>query len=395
MDSVDAAAIGHGGKGETERSRVTAAFSLPAVDGDDPRPKYLQARDILVNAIRARKLSPGAKLPSTQAISAQIKISLITAHRALNELVEHGFVRREVGRGTFVCENVHLPRNQRKLSIALMLGRSINLDDYYHSTIISSLRRAAERDAGRIEFFFQDRYELHARADSLVGAICIHPPLDAQLEVEQLARQYPVVLLGGSFPGSRLPRIDCDNFAGARLAVQHLLQQGHRRVLVIAGPLSLSNSQDRVDGARAELTEANVQLADEDFIVSRDAVVLESSAVAHLARRLKGPNRPTAVVAGGFYLALGTMQAIHNAGLSIPKDISLVGFDDPVSAALLNPPLTTVRQPLEDMARRAYEVIFRAMNQGANGMSFDRLPAELVVRESTSPMGPDSTRPRP
>ncbi|MBN2445981.1 MAG: GntR family transcriptional regulator, partial [Phycisphaerae bacterium] len=216
---MDAAAIGHNHERGPARDDVAAAFSLPAVDGDDPRPKYVQARDILVNAIRSNHLRAGAKLPSTQEISEQIKISLITAHRALQELVEHGFLRREVGRGTFVREDVQVEGKQRRLSIALMLGRSINLEDYYHSTIIASLRRVAEADVPRVEFFFQDRYELHARGNSSVGAICIHPPLEAQADVEKLARQHPVVLLGGSFPGGRLPRVDCDNFAGARKAV--------------------------------------------------------------------------------------------------------------------------------------------------------------------------------
>ncbi|MBN2445774.1 MAG: substrate-binding domain-containing protein, partial [Phycisphaerae bacterium] len=164
------------------------------------------------------------------------------------------------------------------------------------------------------------------------------------------------------------------------------LTLGHRRFMLISGPLSLSNSQDRVDGVRAELTDAGVQIADEDFIISRDAVVIEPGAAEQVARRLRESDRPTAVIAGGFYLTLGAMQAIHKAELSIPRDVSMVGFDDPVSAALLNPPLTTVRQPLEEMARRAYQVIFRAMNDGTNGMSFDRLPAELVVRDSTGPV---------
>lgn len=359
------------------------ALALRKVNGDDPTPKYVQARDILVEAIRSRTLPPGSKLPSTKEISTLVNISLITAHRALSELVETGLVRREVGRGTFVCDDVPADADQQPVSIALMLSRNVNLDDYYHSTIINSLRRAAERDAPRVEFLFQERYDLRNLGRRRVGGICIHPPLESQPEIERLAQRFPIVLLGGSFPGSRLPRVDCDNLDGARQAVRHLRDLGHRRFIIVSGPLSLSNSRDRADGARAELTDAGIEIADSDLIVSRDSVVLDADSAARLQQRLSGPERATAVVCGGYYLALGAMQTMRQAGLDIPRDVSIVGFDDPVSAPLLNPPLTTVRQPLEEMARRAYDVIIQSMRDGSNGMSFARLATQLIVREST------------
>jgi GntR family transcriptional regulator of arabinose operon len=366
-------------------------WTLRKVNGDDPTPKYVQARNILVEAIRSRAMPPGSKLPSTKEISALVNISLITAHRALSELVDTGLVRREVGRGTFVCEAPAAGAAQQPISIALMLSRSVNLDDYYHSTILNSLRRAAEQDAPQVEFLFQESYDLRNVGRRRIGGICIHPPLEAQGDVERLAQRHPIVLLGGSFPGSRLPRVDCDNFDGARQAVRHLLDLGHRRFAILSGPLSLSNSRDRADGARAELTDAGIQIPDANFIVSRDSVVLDSDSAARLQDRLTGPERVTAVVSGGYYLALGAMQTIRQTGLRIPQDVSIFGFDDPVSAPLLDPPLCTVRQPLEEMAQRAYDLICQAMRDGSNGVSFARLPTELIVRASAGPAPDRST----
>jgi GntR family transcriptional regulator of arabinose operon len=377
-------------QGERGRSAVVEAgrvqWALRPVDAGDPTPKYVQARDILVEAIRSGPLPPGSKLPSTKMISEMVNISLITAHRALSELVEDGLLRREVGRGTFVSERAASGAGEPSpLSIALILSRSVNLDDYYHSTILNGLRRAAEPDGAQVEFLFQERYDLRSIRRRRVAGICVHPPFEDQAEIEKLAQRYPLVLLGGSFPGSRLARVDCDNFDGARQATRHLLGLGHRRFVILSGPLSLSNSRDRADGARAELTDAGVALADAGFIVAHDSVVLDTAATVRLQEQLSGRQRCTAIVCGGYYLALGAMQIVRQMGLDIPRDVSIVGFDDPVSAPLLNPPLTTVRQPLEAMARRAYEVVKRAVRDGAAGMSFTRLPTELAVRGSTGP----------
>ncbi len=370
------------GKGAVDNG--SSCLVLRPVDDSDPTPKYLQARDLLVDAIRTRVLPPGSKLPSTKEISSLVNISLITAHRALSELARTGLVRREIGRGTFVSDDLENGERLATISIALMLQRDINLDDYYHSTIINSLRRAAEGDRGRVEFFFHDRYDLRDHGRAHLGAICIHPPVESQAEIERLGQQFPTVLLGGSFPATRLAKIDCDNFDGARQAVRHLLDLGHRRFIVLSGPLNLSNSCDRVDGAIAEMTSRGVRLADDELIVSRDAVTLDSDAQSRFTRRLTGPDRPTAVVAGGFYLALGAMQTARQAGLALPDDVSIVGFDDPVSAPLLSPPLTTVRQPLEAMAEQAYDVVCRAVREGGAGLAMSRLPTELVVRGSTA-----------
>ena len=104
-----------------------------------------------------------------------------------------------------------------------------------------------------------------------------------------------------------------------------------------------------------------------------------------LEQRLTEHDRPTAVVAGGFYLALAVMQVIRRLGLTIPRDVSVVGFDDPPSAPLLDPPLTTVRQPLEEMAARAYQFVRLALADHVVETLTCRLPAELIVRGSTGP----------
>lgn len=360
-------------------------MSLPQVDSNDPAPKYLQARDILIRAIQSKVILPGAKLPSTREISELVNISLITAHRALNELVNTGLVRREVGRGTFVRDEWEAELASQRVTIALMMDHRVNLDDYYHSNIIQALRRVAHEDSRQVDFYFHDRFESRDVTAGEMGVICVHPTSAVQSEVERLASRYPLCLLGGSFHGGRIPRVNCDNFEGARQAVRHLVELGHRRFIVLSGPMELSDSSERADGALAELTDQGVTLSDEDFMVSDDAVVLPDDMAARLRARLTGADRPTAIIAGGYYLALASMHAAAHANLKVPDDVSIVGFDDPVSAPLLNPPLTTVRQPLGQMAQQAYDFIMGAVRDGSRSMKFTRLPVELIVRGSTGP----------
>jgi DNA-binding LacI/PurR family transcriptional regulator len=362
-------------------------FVLTKVNIKDPTPKYLQTQRILIDAIRAGSLPPGCKLPSTKEISSLVDVSLITAHKALERMVESGWLRREVGRGTYVRDDVDIRRDGRPhVSIGIVLDRNVNLNDYYHSTIIEGLRREARADEYQVEFYFHDEFEMRgARKNGDTGAICIHPALEAQADVERFARHYPVVVLGGAFPNTEVATVDCDNFRGARQAVRHLIELGHQQFLVLSGPTNLSNARDRAAGAAMELAVHGIPLGDRDSFVSKDSVILDEDTKTRMERRLSDPDRPTAIVAGGFYLAMAAMQVVRRAGLSMPEEVSVVGFDDPASAPLLDPPLTTVRQPLQEMAAEAYRMVRDAIVTGSRPPRVVRLSAEMVVRGSTAP----------
>ena len=268
-----------------------------------------------------------------------------------------GWLRREVGRGTYVREDIDISGDNRQsvFHIGLLFHESehVNIDDYYHSTLINALRRAARQDIKRrVEFFFHEGFDLRHKATKNLGAICIHPAIESQLEVERLGQRHPVVVLGGTFPKTDLTCVDCDNDRGARAAIKHLVELGHRRIMVLSGPMNLSNARDRAGGALAELAAHGIRPDQRDLPTSCDSVLLDEQTRAHMQRRLTETDRPTAIFAGGFYLALAAIQAARQVGLDIPRDISVVGFDDPQSAPLLDPPLTTIRQPLTEMATR-------------------------------------------
>jgi len=362
-------------------------IKLRQVDHADPTPRYLQAQRILAEAISVGDLPAGSKLPSTKDISLLVNVSLITAHKALEGLADAGLLRREAGRGTFVRDDVHESMaHARQFVIGLALDVRANLNDFYHSSILNGLRLAARSDVEQVEFYFQDHLRVPQRRRAAAGGvICIHPPLEAEKQVARLASSVPTVVLGGSFSNVSVACIDCDNRGGAGEIVRYLHQLGHRRFLVICGPTNLSNSRDRAEGACDALRTLGIAPDAENLLVAGDSVIVDDDTQAALLRRLRARNRPTAIVAGGYFLALAAMHRVRQVGLSIPEDVSVVGFDDPEAAPLLHPPLTTVRQPLAQMADAAFRTLRELIVNGAVVPGTTTLSTQLIVRGTTGP----------
>jgi LacI family transcriptional regulator len=194
-----------------------------------------------------------------------------------------------------------------------------------------------------------------------------------------LARDDKVVLLDEDVPGVGLCRVFVENDFGALMATRHLIAAGHSDIAFIGGPPRLMSVRERLAGFKRALAEANLPAG---------AVFLQdySRAFGHAAAQaiLALPRRPTAIFASSDYLAIGVLGAFAQVGLSVPQDMSLIGFDDMPFADLMNPPLTTIRQPVPDMGRTAFQRLL-ALIQGEAAAPLTRLPVDLVLRQSVLP----------
>lgn len=184
--------------------------------------------------------------------------------------------------------------------------------------------------------------------------------------------------------------ISIDNVVGAQLATRHLVELGHRRIAFVSGSLGSVNRRERHRGF-AEAARAAGLSSDEattwtglDDYADLDAAGLGRAAAAELLA-LPPSTRPTAVLTMNDMAALGVCAGARDAGLTVGRDISVIGFDDMVVAELTTPALTTVRQPLDDMARAAFEHLQRGLSEGAGTGASLLVRPELVVRESTGP----------
>ncbi len=179
-----------------------------------------------------------------------------------------------------------------------------------------------------------------------------------------------------------VPFVGATNWTGGRTATRHLIELGHRRIAMICGPDAVLCCRARQDGYRAALSDAGLPVAP-DLLVEADLTREDGYAAA--AGLLARADRPTAIFASNDLQALGVYQAAREAGLRIPDDLSVVGFDDLPVVAWVDPPLTTVHQPLTEMAAAATELAL-ALGRGEHvpqlGME---IATTLTVRSSTAP----------
>ena len=227
-----------------------------------------------------------------------------------------------------------------------------------------------------------DQEELYRRivgGGNLDGVLVASAHMDDPLFPKLLEDGVPFVLVG-RHPDERVNYVDVDNVGGARMAVEHLIRLGHTRIATITGPASMAHGEDRLVGYRQAL-EAHHLPVDEKLIVEGDYT--EPSGSMGAQRLL--PASPTAIFAASDMMAIGALKALREAGLRVPDDIALIGFDDLRIATAVEPALTTVRQPIEHLGSMAVDLLLNLLASPSNGRaSVQRivLPTHLVVRDS-------------
>lgn len=190
-----------------------------------------------------------------------------------------------------------------------------------------------------------------------------------------------VVIDPVDLPGTDLISVGATNWAGGLSAAQHLIELGHRRIAMIGGPREMLCSQARIDGYRAALERAGIEV---DRELTRYGDFLHEGGFAAAKELLARPDRPTAIFAGSDLQAMGVYEAARQAGLKIPGDLSVVGFDDLPLCQWMSPPLTTVRQPLEEMGRIAARTLLQQLDGEPLVSPRIELATELRVRLSTA-----------
>ncbi|UOY00361.1 LacI family DNA-binding transcriptional regulator [Blastococcus sp. PRF04-17] len=177
------------------------------------------------------------------------------------------------------------------------------------------------------------------------------------------------------------PAVGVDQEEGARQATRHLLELGHRTVHHVAGPLDSQEARGRIDGWRSELARVG---APEPELLKGDWTPSSGYAAGRrLARRFRDGEDVTAAFLGNDQMALGLLAALHEEGIEVPRDVSVVGFDDLPEAPYFTPPLTTVRQDFAELGRRGVQLVLARLR--GEDLHPEAVPAPLVVRSSTGP----------
>ncbi len=287
-------------------------------------------------------------------------------------------------------------KRQKTETVGLVLG---DISNPYSTEIANAVREALSARGFNLFICISEHSakEDIAAFDSLVDhnvdgiIVATRSNMEGDQRLRSIVeRNVPVVVVGRDFHHELADSISADNFKGGFEATQHLIDLGHERVAFIGASYENRSNLKRLQGYLSALTEHGLPV-DERLITGRKETISEVPGYSTekigyegMKRLLSLPKRPTAVFARNDFTAVGAMTAIKEAGLSIPKDIAVVGFDDTPLALHTLPPLTTVRQPMRLQGKLAAEFLLRRISAEDPIETENRvLECELIVRQST------------
>ena len=233
--------------------------------------------------------------------------------------------------------------------------------DYLTSRMTECLRRMLERKVD--------------------GVAMMTSEMDLGLIKELSRRNVPIVFMDVGQMGPRMSHVAIDYGNGIRQAVDHVASLGHRNIAFISGPLDLHSARTRRQAFLDGLRHHGLTI---DRKMIREGTHTAEGGEEAMSALLRLSRPPTAVVCSNDWTAIGALHAVHAAGLAVPADVSIVGFDDIPLARYTNPALTTVRMTASDVGATAFNALFRLIGEEAAEGDVYQIPTKLVVRGSTA-----------
>jgi LacI family transcriptional regulator len=320
-------------------------------------------------------------------------VSVATVSRVLNDRPDVAPETRDAVLRHVRAYNFTTNRSARALSVGRtgFVGFTMPFirADYFAAILAGALEAAYEQE---MRLVLCATLQEHDREVSLLerlrdgatdGAIILLPE-ESNNELAALqASGYPFVVADPRVPlAEGIPAVSASHRAGAKAAADHLLALGHRRIAHISGPRGWAATEERIEGYQTALASSGV-LPSPELVAEGDFEVNGGYVAAR--RLLELPDRPTAIFASNDNMAVGVLRAARERGLSVPDDLSIIGFDDAELARIVTPTLTTVRQPLAELGRTAVSLLMRMVERQSVEALRVELATRLVIRDSTAP----------
>lgn len=310
------------------------------------------------------------------------KVSDATRKRVLQVIEQEGFEPNPAARALVTkhsriigvaipqTTNVFFGDNSYYPMLLQGIASTINKRDY------AMLLWMAESHEVKVRDDFARRVARHRQPDGVIITSVIKQ--DPLLEHLLRHKRRFVMVETPPYRADEMSYVTVDNLNAAMVAVQHLIDIGRRRIAHISGQVIIQDAADRLEGYKCALQQADIAV-DEDLIVLGDFSL--ESGYQNMKRILE--QRPDAIFCGGDTIAIGAMRAIQDAGLRIPDDIAVAGFDDLDVATQVNPPLTTVRHHVQTIGSTAAQLLIDQIEGRLEHPYQLVLPTELIIREST------------
>lgn len=328
--------------------------------------------------------------PGVRAVAKLAGVSLGTVSNVLNNpdrvrpetrrrveaaMVELNFVgsviARQFRRGESETVGVLVPDIGNPFWADVLRGVEDTLEASHLALLVSSTRQDPERALRAVETFERQQVDGLLLAPSSVPAERLAPFKN---------RPFGVVTVDGRLARSNIPSVSLDDVTGGYLVASHLLAVGHRHLVLVNGPQSVSWCRDRAKGVRKALMEHDLDSSTSLLEIGVDELTVEQG-IGSVEKFLQKPTAATAIACANDLLALGVLIGLRRRGLDVPRDYALSGFDDVDFASALLPALTSVRQPAREMGTAAAELLLQPPSARSKHVRFE---PELVVRESTA-----------
>ena len=341
-----------------------------------------------------RRTRPGSRTPSVKDVAAAADVSLGTVSNVLNRpervspatrerveraMAELGFVRNESARqlraGTSRTLAYVMLDATNPFFNDVAQGIELAAEEADLSLFICNSNGRAEREEAHLDRLLQQRVQ---------GILITPVNADAPYLDEIARRGIPVVIVDRHRDAGTFCSVGVDDVLGGRIAVEHLIEQGHSRVAFVGGPDSIGQVRERLQGARQIWAEFGRNPEDLVWLPTDAVTVSEGRSAGERLSGIAARRRPTAAFCANDLLALGLLQQAVSAGARVPEDLAIVGFDDIEFASAAAVPLTSVRQPRQELGRAAATLLLDEATNPQHRHEQATFIPELVARASTA-----------
>jgi LacI family transcriptional regulator len=334
-------------------------------------------------------------MPTIHDVAKRAGVAPMTVSRVINR---SGYFSEEVGSRVqaAVAELGYIPnslarglRSKRTQTLALILT---DITNPFFTQAARGVEDAASEAGFTVIYCNTDESEKKEAAylgllrQKQVDGLLLVPARSSSKSVDEMdASGIPVVVMDRRLAGGRADVVRCDSQGGACELTRLLVAHGHRRIAMFSGPPGISTAADRISGYRRALAEAGLSGA--EWVL--DGAFNQKSGYELACRALETPNRPTALLAANNFIAIGALKALHDRGLGVPGDLSVVAFDDLPEAMLVSPFLTVISQPAYEMGRQAAGLLLQRLSgEGPREPQEIVLPVKLIERQSVGRPAP-------
>ncbi|OXM84421.1 GntR family transcriptional regulator [Paenibacillus rigui] len=357
-------------------------------------PKYLQLKQEILSWFHSGRLQPEEQMPTENEIAALFQVSRQTVRQTFGVLEQDGWIYRVQGKGTFVSN----PQSRKEENTQTIGIITTYISDYIFPHIVRGAEAALRSKGYRLLLSSTDndkakeRESLQLMMSQPLSGLIIEPTKSAEgnpnlsyyLSLDY--KQIPYLMINERYTEMSCPYLKVDDEAGGYLATHHLIEWGHRR---IAGFFKMDDLQGthRLKGFIRAHYDAGVPLSPE-LVVHYTTEEKEEKPFQALVSMLRKPpeSRPSALVCYNDELAVRLLEAIRQEGLSVPQDISIVGFDDSTLATATEVKLTTLTHPKTEMGALAAELLINRIEgktEGKQEQEAHIFQPEMIIREST------------